>query len=117
MGQWFIAVHGLLRVSRANGLLQLGGLEDVRMLVVDGNLVFKNLLDDQFHVGHSSLAFNQRARSLHDLEHTLLDERGEFELSADLVNDFFAFQCLYHFDSCTIPSTSCTVRSRSSLIT
>ena len=50
---------------------------------------------DDFQVGHVA-ALDQRAGAVHQLEHALLDQRGQLESAADLVHDFVALQCFDH---------------------
>src|SRR2546430_672711 len=65
-------------------------------LVIDRDLVLKDFLHDDLQVRHGVLALDERAGAVHQFEHALLDEGGQFESAADLVHDFVAFECFNH---------------------
>jgi len=90
-------------------------------LVIDSDLVLENLLDDDFHLCHVLGVVDKRPGALDKFSETFLYKCGEFESSANLIDNFGTFKCLYHFFSCLsfsiICVTSFTACSRSSLIT
>ena len=84
------------------------------------DFVLHDLLDDNRHLVHPP-SVDQRTRPLVQRDHPLLDQGGQLEPAADLVDDVFFFEFFEHQRQtpggccCRIWASSSTARSRWSL--
>ena len=70
--------------------------------ILECDLVLHDLFDDEFEVG-PSIASDERACPVEELLESSLDQGTEFELAANLLNDFFTFQRFDHLLSFGVP--------------
>jgi hypothetical protein len=69
----------------------MGLLRLLRYVLIDGDLVLYDLLDNYFHGCFTFGIFYLRTCPLHNLKHPFLNEGGKLESSSNLVNNVCVF--------------------------
>lgn|GEM_PF-1139947 len=72
---------------------------------INGDLLLHDLVDDDFEVG-PTIALNERTGSVNELAKATLDQGGQLETAAELLDDFIALQCVNH-EQAPIGKTEC----------
>jgi hypothetical protein len=87
-----------VRSQRRGGLKPAG-------FPINGDLLLHDLVDDNFEVG-STIALNERTGSVNEFAEATLDQGGQLETAAELLDDFIALQCVNH-EQAPIGKTEC----------